>query len=347
MKKIILLAFIGLITVSITACAKRNNEHVSSDLTTHTETLRSLSGYLINITSDIIVEGENERSISYGYIDNHSNVIVLSDERKFDNTLTDTDKVFLKENKKAFNVIFGEVWTRTEVSNKVSELLEFDSYLLTSLETINTTVSEDDVEYKGTISNEKLLRLFEVYRLDNYTRETTQNFEVTANFDKDAQRFTSFAIDCTSFLSEQASVDSWVVTFQYDFDNTDFAFELDDCVDDDYVKYFDDLSYLQVEHMKSYDLLKGSIDYGSDVDMIEVEFEESGLYTLNLRNIDFSAKINVEIYDQNRKLFKSFELSDERDYSKYWNFAEAKYYIVLSSDCEESNIEYNLLFLSN
>lgn len=358
MKKMIIMFLTVVSGLLIGGCDSNQPSLIDSNLQSHLDSMGAMDTYVIKFTSDKMDSFEQSSNINYVYVDNVNETFVLSPENKDDeNFINKTDLVFQYENNKLFNIMFDDVWIKHEISSTYFNVKNFETEVMKYLHDISYDINEEEITYVAYLSlNDVKDSGFQAFGDSIPEMYFNVDVPLTIKYSKTEERFISFELDFTPVMIEMdqdlglstSGDDSWIIKFEYERLDKEYNLIVDEYVIDDFVDGFYGDMINGIKELYSYDLIKGSVNYNNDQDLIRVEFTKSGIYQLSLRNFNEVLDLNVTILDVNHKIITTFVMNSDNSMTSFWNYAKGTYYVLVSGDLIDNiSTDYRLIFMSN
>jgi len=263
------------------------------------------------------------------------------------------DVVFQLNNDEVFGSVYTDIWTKYKLSPEYIDLRYLEKALFEFFSDSKVTVIEGIYTYQATTTIEALEgHVYNMFEIDFTDEERIIEFPIEAVYDSLEERFLSFEFDLSNLLDKEISNSyeepKWFISLSFEHLNQDFEISLVEQAEDDHVDDFNLNSFLNIVHEYSYEMIKGLINFSSDQDLIQVEFEDDGVYRLKMNKLDNIENLYIQVFDDKQNLIRTFELNSCDDASSYWQYDEGIYYLKISGDIiNEDTSEYSFLFLSN
>lgn|GEM_PF-2748097 len=327
-----------------------------SNLERHIDTMDSMQTYVIEIASKKDNGVLSTTKNNYVYIDNIHSTFLVRNNNNTKTYISNEDIVFEYDDNMLYGYVYDDVWRKYEVDSSYLNIKYFESVLYTFFTESETITDDGYVVYQAYLNLDDLEG-----RLYNFTTEDMPkeyygtDFLVQAYYSIEDQMFTSFTFDLSDIYAdmegEEGNVNSgvsWIVEFAFDEFNDDFSVNLDNYVYDDYLNSFNHVDMFDFDSQFSYEMVKGTVDYTLDQDILRIEFEETGIYKLMLTNISSLSELKITILDANYEVYREEVVDFNHMTSGYWNYPKGLYYIIVSSsEIDFIETTYSFLFVSN
>ena len=341
-------------TFFIGSCASLNL--LDPNIEKHNNTMSTLGTYFVEVVSSKTNTGVTQNTTEYIYIDNDNDTFLLTNQLKDTFEIYHEDVVFEMEEDKLYSYIFEDKWSKYEVSDSYLSLKNIEHVLFAFFTDAEVQNTNFEIVYTDTLTmNDLKGKITNILDLEIDQDLYDQEFSMSAVYSKNEERFISFTFDLTeqmilsdyeeTFYSSDAA---WTLTL--DFKNIDQEFHVlvDEFIEDDYYNDFTHKGILEFDEKYSYELIKGTVNYESDQDILTLIFDKTGLYKLMLKDINTLNDLVVTIMDEQQNVVRTLTVSAHDNFSNYWNFSKGTYYICIESiGSSDTPTNYSFLFITN